>query len=286
VIPKFSYNNWVYSCFLQWRPSYTLEETVKRLSGIGYDAIEIGAGAPHAWPGHMTSKRREEIRQLLEDHKLALSSMLPAPSGGPGNNPVSPLPEEREQTVAHYKELAELCALWGGKTLIYLPGWMVFGIRRRQAWEWSREALKQIADHAAEFGVTMVVEPTSYDTNLCVSADDAIELMQDVGRENVKLMFDTFHVLYQREVPADYAYTMGKDLKHIHLSDNDRLAPGQGRGDWVGLADALIDIEFDGYLTMETGFSIPDIQPDLDARQALEFLRPLFEQRLALRKKH
>ena len=65
---------------------------------------------------------------------------------------------------------------------------------------------------------------------------------------------------------SDYAYKMGENLKHIHISDNDRLPPGSGVGDFPSLIDALIDIEFDGFLTMETGFHRRGIEPDEDAR--------------------
>ena len=130
---KISYNNWAYTAFFVWVPAYTLDETIKRLAKIGYDGIEIGAGAPHAYPAHLPPERRLVVRALLDEHDLELSSMLPAPSGGPGNNPASPVKEERRATVAHYKELIELTAEWGGKTLIYLPGWRIFGTTRRQA---------------------------------------------------------------------------------------------------------------------------------------------------------
>jgi sugar phosphate isomerase/epimerase len=188
---------------------------------------------------------------------------------------VSPLAEERRWAVEHYKEIIELCADWDCKILIYLPGWRVFGTTRRQAWQWSREALTEIAHAAAEREVTLVIEPTPHDTNLCESSYDAIELMEDVGEPNVKLMFDTFHAFYRHEVPTDYVYEMGKDLKHIHISDNDRLPPGKGVGDWLSLVQALKDVEYDGYLTMETGFHQRGIEPDYDARQAYEFLKPL-----------
>jgi sugar phosphate isomerase/epimerase len=122
-----------------------------------------------------------------------------------------------------------------------------------------------------------VIEPTPHDTNMCEDAWDAIELMQDVGADNVKLMFDTFHAFYRREVPTDYVYEMGADLKHIHISDNDRLPPGQGVGDWPSLIRALKEVGYDGYLTMETGFHRRGIEPDYDARLGLEFLKPLTE---------
>ena len=43
-------------------------------------------------------------------------------------------------------------------------------------------------------------------------------------------MFDTFHVIYRREVLSDYVYKMGKDLEHIHISDERPPAARSGRG--------------------------------------------------------
>lgn len=274
---KLSFNTWPYASFPVWVPAYPLEEAIKRIARIGYDGIEIGAASPHCYPPTLSKERRQLIRQVLEDNNIALSSMLPALSGGPGHNVASPIPEERRHTIEHYKDLVELCADWGGKTVLYIPGWVIFGTTRKQAWEWSLEALREIAQTAAGFGVTLAVEPTSHDSNLVDTADHAVELMEESGERNVKLMFDTFQVMYRREVPTDYVYRMGKDLHHVHISDEDRLPPGKGRGDYPALLSALKDVGFDGYLTMELGFDRRDIEPDLVARQSYEYLKPLVD---------
>lgn len=275
---KLSFNTWPYASFPVWLPAYPLEEVLKRISAIGYDGIEIGAASPHAYPPTLTKERRKDIKNMLEHYGLEVSSMLPALSGGPGHNVASPIPEERRHTIEHYKEVIELCAEWGGKTVLYIPGWQVFGTSRKQSWEWSCKALDEIANTASEYDVTMVVEPTPFDSNLVDRSDDAIEMMEEVNKPNVKLMFDTFHALYRKEVSTDYVYSMGENLHHIHISDNGRLAPGQGRGDFVSLISALKDINYDGYLAMELGFDRRDIEPDYVARQAFEYLKPLVDE--------
>ena len=126
--------------------------------------------------------------------------------------------------------------------------------------------------------MTMAVEPTPTDSNLVESCDDAIEMMEEVGAPNVKLMFDTVHAIYRNEVLTDYVYMMGKNLHHVHLSDNDRLSPGAGRGDFVSLVSALKETGFGGYLTMEIGFNRRDVEPDQVARQAFEYMKPLISQ--------
>jgi fructoselysine 3-epimerase len=275
---KLSFNTWPYASFPVWVPAYTLEDTIERIAKIGYEGIEIGAGSPHAYPPCLTKERRKHIRKVLDDNGIALSSMLPALSGGPGHNLTSPILEERRHTIDHYKDLVELTAEWGGKIVLYIPGWIIFGTTFKQAWEWSTAALSEIADKAAKFDVTLVIEPVSFDTNFVDKGEEAIEMMEEVNKPNVKLMFDTFHTLYRKEPSSDYIYRMGKNLRHIHISDNNRLPPGQGRGDFISVINALKDIDFDGYLTMELGFDRRDIEPDFVARQSYEYLKPLVDE--------
>lgn len=272
---KYAFNTWVYSSFPCWVPSYSIDETIKRLSKIGYDGIEIGCAAPHAWPYYLDENRRKEIKELLDKEGIAASSLLPAPGGGPGANPASSIKEEREWTVQHYKDVVDLAVDLGASTVLYVAGWRMFGVSQGDAWKYSLDSLIQIGEHAKEKGVTICVEPTSSDSNLIETADDALLLMEQSGLPNVKVMFDTFHVLYRNEVPSDYIYTMGEHLKHIHLSDYDRLAPGQGGMDFYPVMQALKDIGYDGYVTMEVGFNARSAHPDSIAKAALDHLKAI-----------
>lgn len=269
---KLAFNTWVYSGFPVWVPSYPLEEAIKRLSRIGYDGIEIGAAAPHAFPDYLSAERRREIRRVLDGEGIAVSSMLPAPGGGAGYNVASPDAPERAAAIEMYKKVTDLCAEWGAPTLLYVAGWQVFGTGRPQAFDWTAAALTEVADHAAAVGVTVAVEPTSADSNLIDSCDDVIALMDAVNRPNVGAMFDTYHTLYRNEVPTDYVYRLGKRLKHIHLADVNREPPGSGVVDYVSLVQALRDVGYDGYLAMEIGFNRRNVEPDDLARRAHAYL--------------
>src|SRR5690606_31458732 len=187
----------------------------------------------------VSKERRREIKAALEANGLALAGMLPAPGGGPGFNVSSPIPEERAGAIDQYKKVVDLCADWGGQTVLYVAGWQVFGTTRVQAWEWSRAALIDVATFARDRGVVLAVEPTPTDSNLIETIDDALELMAEADAPNVKVMFDTHHALYRNEVSSDYAYRAGKALQHVHLADIDRKAPGDGVVDYVGLITAL-----------------------------------------------
>ena len=272
---KYAFNTWVYSSFPVWVPSYPIEEVIRRLARIGYDGIEIGCAAPHAWPAHLSSASRRELRSILDSEGLPAVSLLPAPGGGPGFNAASPIPEERKTTVEHYKEVVDLAADLGAPLVLYIAGWLVFGTTREEGWKRSRDCLVEIARHAATRGITIAVEPTSADSNLIETADDAIELMRASGQPNVKVMFDTYHALYRNEVASDYVYTMAPHLAHIHFADTDRLAPGDGETNWRSVMLAVLDIKYAGHLTMEIGFNTRRADPDRYAYRALSYLKSL-----------
>ena len=275
---KIAFNTWVYSSFPVWVPSYPLQDTIERIAAIGYDGIEIGAASPHAFPDYLDGKARQEIRRMLERNRLSLAAMLPAPGGGPGFNSASPLAAERAATVEQYKKVTDLCSDLGGKTVIYVAGWQVFGTTRDEAWKRSRDALAAIAEAARAKDVTIVIEPTSADSNLVDSADDAIRMMKEVGARNVKLMFDTYHAIYRNEVSSDYVHRMGPDLHHVHLADVGRSAPSDtGRADYRALVAALAAQGYQGYLSMEIGFDRRAVEPDRIARDAYEYVKPLLE---------
>ena len=274
---KLAMHTWPYASNPTWLPAYTLEETIKRVAKAGYDAIEIGLASPHVFPQTLSAQRRRDLGQMLKDYGLTLAATLPAHGGGPGNNVASPIPEERRWAIDNYKDTIRLTSDWGGNRVICLPGWYIFGTTYRQAWDWAKEAITEIARFAQDFGIEIVIEPTPEDSNIVNTCDNTIDMMKDVGEANVKLMFDAHHVLAEKEVMSDYAYTMGRDLVHIHASDNDRLPPGMGRGDWPALIDALHETGFDGYLSMECGFHKRGIEPDWVARVSMEYLKPLVD---------
>jgi protein FrlC len=181
--------------------------------------------------------------------------------------------EEREATIKYYNEVIDLAADLGAGKVLYIAGWQIFGTSRQQAREWSKQCLDNISAYAEAKSIVIVVEPTAASTNLIETADDALELMRSAGRENVKAMLDTLHVVYRNDIPADYVRTMGKDLVHVHVSDKDRILPGEGRVDWLGFMQALLEAKFDGFVTMEIGFDSRLSDPDQIARTALSFLK-------------
>ena len=273
---KYAFNTWAYSSFPCWVPSYTLKETIERLARIGYDGIELGCAQPHAWPYYLDKNERKEIQGWLKDNNIVISSVLAAPGGGPGANVASSILKERAWTIQHLKDVIDLgMDLCGCKTLVYVAGWIVYGTPQEDAWQYCLESLVEVGNYAARYGVNVMIEPTAADSNLVETADDALLLMEQSGLSNVFVMFDTAHVFYRNEVPSDYIYRMDRHLRHIHLTDYNRKAPGTAGCDFVPIMQALIDINYDGYVTIETGFASRAQHPDSAARLSLSHLKAI-----------
>ncbi len=275
---KYAFNTWCYGSFPVWVPSYTLEETIRRIARAGYDGIEIGCAAPHAWPAYLNKQRRADLKSLMADHNLPAVSLLPAPGGGPGNNVTSPMEEERTATSR---------PLQGGDRPRPRSRRQQGALHRRLAGV--RHAspaglgldaggLRELGPYAADKGITLCIENTAADSNLVDTAGQAVMLRDQVGLDNVQLMFDTYHALYRNEVSSDQVYEMGRHLKHVHFADANRMPPGEGVVDWVGVMQALKDTDFDGYCTMEIGFNVRNAEPDRYARSALAYCRGIESQ--------
>lgn len=271
---KYSFCSVTYGSMGSLTPSYTLEETIARLSKIGYDGIEIVCSSPHAWPYYLSQEKRQKIAGLLREKNLACSSVMAVPGGGPGCNAASVSKEERQWTIQYIKDVLDLADIWNCKRLAFVAGWAIYGTSRREAWKNSLDTLKRIGEYALEKGVTVCIEPTATDSNVVENPEDAIEMIEESGLPNIGMMFDVAHALFRQENPHDYVYRAGKYLKHVHFCDTDRLPPGSGNVDFYPIMKALKDIDYQDYITMEIGFS-RTTGTDSVAEKALRYLKNL-----------
>lgn len=86
---KYSFNTWAFSSYPNWLPAYPIEEVIRRLSVLGYDAVELGCTAPHAWPDFMDKQDRKALLSFVKAHNMVFSTLLPVTGVAAGANPAS-----------------------------------------------------------------------------------------------------------------------------------------------------------------------------------------------------
>ena len=91
----------------------------------------------------------------------------------------------------------------------------------------------------------------------------------------MRRLFEVRLHLYAHEAPADVIRHSGGYVAHFHANDASRRGPGFGDTDFAPIADALADIGYDGYVSVEV-FDFAD-EPEAIARNSLRYLRDVFE---------
>ncbi|NPV54347.1 MAG: sugar phosphate isomerase/epimerase [Firmicutes bacterium] len=259
-----------------------------KLKEMGYDGIEIPLVADHL----------EFLDPVYVQDKLAETQMECVTGTGftADMSIISDNPGIREKGMAHMKRCIDLTADVGAQLItgaLYAPiGLRPQGGRTPTQWERSVTNLREIARYAAEKGVILGLEPLNrYEVFFLNTAADAVALAKAIGEPNVKVHLDTYHMNIEEKDIYRTVVETGEFLGHVHCSENDRGTPGTGHVDWDGLIRGLLEVNYDGWIVIESFFepipAISDLTPiwrklapsaDVLAREGLEFIKKKLSQ--------
>jgi D-psicose/D-tagatose/L-ribulose 3-epimerase len=185
-------------------------------------------------------------------------------------------PERAEPFLQRALETAHAlgCSILGGVTYSTL-GWRSGLPPTEQEYANIAKALKPIARRAAEFGMTIGIEPCNrYETHLLNTAAQSLEMLDRIGEPNVTIHLDTYHMNIEEKGIGHGIAQAGNHCRYIHLSESDRGVPGTGTIDWDETFRALAATSFDGDIVMESFVTLP---PEIAA--ALSVWRPVARDR-------
>jgi sugar phosphate isomerase/epimerase len=260
---------------------FSFTETVRRLAAMGYAGVEIMADVPHAWPACLLEEQKQAIRDSLARHRLAISNinafMMNAISDARQRywHPswIEPDRHYRQIRIDHSRRALTLARELGAPCITTEPGGPLEpGGSWTAALRLFVEGLKPVAEHAEKEGVLLLIEP---EPDLIVeTADQFLELMQHLDSPAVGLNFDIGHFYCVGDEPAPTVRRLAKYIRHFHLEDiaatrvHHHLIPGEGAIDFAATLQAIRDIGYDGWITIELYPYVDD--PDVAARTAFE----------------
>ena len=126
-----------------------------------------------------------------------------------------------------------------------------------------REALKELAPLAAELKVDLAVEPMhpmcAGEFTFLTGIDDVLELLESVGSESVKMVFDTYHLGHDENVveriagiASHVAIVQLGDAKHPpKTTEQDRCRLGDGILPLGEIVRAFSDAGYDSFYDVE-----------------------------------
>ncbi len=268
---------------LIWSATYdnSVEEVLPTIKEKGFDGIEF----PIFRAADLSPAR---VRSAMSSNDLECNTVSIFVDG---LSAISDDATIRKRSIQWLKDAIAITAECGANTISgplycpvgYLPG------RRRTAdeWSWAIEAYQRVGDTLTEHNVSLAIEPLNrFETFFLNTAEDAALLAEEVGHPNVGILYDTFHANIEEKCIAAGLLKVGKYLKLIHACENDRGIPGSGHVEWESVFAAIRQLEYNGWLTIESfGFTLGDLSaaaaiwrdiessPSAIAYEGIRFLR-------------
>lgn len=246
-----------------------LEEGIATAAKVGFQAVEISLRSPY-------DVRTSYLKEILKHYGLSLAAIATGQACVDAGLCLSATDSQvLGKTVDHLKSIISFAAEFSAPVIIGGVRGKLTDIDSDQPAQRARaiEAIRACAEYASQQGVTLLVEPINrYETNFINSAADGLELLDEIGAPNVKLLLDTFHMNIEEVDILDAFSDVGDLLGYVHLSDSNRLAPGQGHIDFDRVFRSLDKIGYHGFLTAEI---LPLPSDELAMQQTIAFLKDL-----------
>lgn len=275
-----------------WKGDYF--KYVKKARELGYDALEVSAGELLV----MSKDKLRELRAVSKDLDIQISANL----GPPRKYDVSSRdPEVRKAGLAFYSDLMDAMGVLGCRKLIGAlnSSWPPDFSDLDKPGFWARgvESLKVMGAKAETLGIDLCLEVLNrFDGLILNTAEEGVRFCEEVGRDNVKVHLDTFHMNIEEDDIPTAIRLAGKHLGHMHVCESNRKLPHAGKGalDWVEIGKALHDINYNEFIITEsfvrTGCQVgndthiwrdlsggaDEAKLDRDAAESVKFLRAAF----------
>lgn len=213
----------------------------------GYDGVEMSL-MPHNLDDH------DNIRHQLEKNDL---SIVCATGLGADTDISHPDPTVQRAGIEYLKRCLDTASKVGSPILggVTFAPW--FGFPADDDLDPYRErsaaALREVAISADALGVEVCVEVLNrFETFMFNTADQANTFIDLVDHPSVKIELDTFHMNMEEANLPDAVRSAGARLGYFQCAAGNRFMPGKGHVDWDGIAAALDEIDYRGWVSVET----------------------------------
>jgi len=257
---------------------WKIEDVFARAASVGYAAVEIAPFTLADSVLDIPASDRARIREAASRSGIEIAGIhwvLVKPEGMYINHSD---PGIRQRTAEYFRALVDFCADLGGKVVVVgspkqrnvLPG-----VSPQQAWEWAAETFRSAVSRAVERGVTVCLEPLApVETNFINTASEAIRFVKELSSPNFKIILDVKAMCSEAKPIPQIIHESWPMFAHFHANDKNLKGPGFGEVDFRPIADALKDVEYDGFVSVEV-FKF-DEGPEEIATRSLAALRQAF----------
>jgi sugar phosphate isomerase/epimerase len=264
---------------------YSLEDSIREIAKLGYKGVEILCDIPHAYPPHFKEDHIRSFKKTLDSSNLQISNLNAFTLFAIGDtyHPswIDDNRRRREIRIQHTIECIRLAKKIGAKHLSTEPGGPVKTLssssssssisppppppqlqQPQQPIDVDRleqiflDGLARVAQIAEEEDVKVLVEP---EPGLLIENSRQFKklMTKTLNPKYLGLNFDIGHFYCVNEDPAQVVLELSDYIEHFHLADiahtriHNHLIPGRGSIDFRSVFDAMDDIGYRGFVTVE-----------------------------------
>jgi len=195
---------------------WSFEEDVTHYAEAGVQAIGV-------WRQKLADFGEEKGAELLKESGLAVSNLLWA-GGFTGSDGRS-----HQESIEDAAEAIELASELGTDCLVVYSGGRG-GHTQNHARRLLLGALKELAPVARDRGVYLAIEPMhvscACDWTYLTDIDDTLEILDAVTGDQLKLVFDTYHLAQQADI-LDRLDELVSRTAIVHVGDCRTIAEGE-----------------------------------------------------------
>ena len=236
----------------------TWREQCQIVSNAGYKGIEVAAFTLVKEGVHeINAAGRRDMVRVMKDAGIECVGLhwllTPPPKGLHFTTPDAAV---RQKTIAYFHELIDFCADLGGPYMIFGSPKQrsTMGISVAEAKKYFAEGLAEVADHAQQRGVKILVEPLAKGaTDVVNTLVEALDLAKQVGHPAIAIIFD-FHNTGDETEPFDVLLKKYLQyIHHVHVQEIDgkHLGTGTGARDYVNAFQTLKDLKYGKWISLE-----------------------------------
>lgn len=225
-----------------------LHENIQKVAAWGFDGVEIAARDPELID-------LTKLKESLSENGIRVSALG---TGQAFNDEKLSFCDKsvvtRQRAIERIKSQIDFATQIENPIVII---GLIRGIAREtvslnQAWQYMTEAVRECADYAGDKGIVLAVEPINrYETNLVNTIAEGNKLLSEVGKENVGLLVDTFHMNIEESNIIQNLGCAAKKMVHFHIADSNRWAPGCGHINFKEIIEFLKGIKYEGFISAE-----------------------------------
>jgi len=243
---KFGINTWVWTSPLT---TDELKQLAPHIAGLGFDWLEVPIEA-------LDDLDFKQGAEILRENNLSVSVCA---AMGPDRDLIHPDAVIRENGMDYLRQCIDATKTLGGTNLVgplYSAvgrTWQSTPEERARDLDLLVDNLSALSNYAGDRGVVLCVEPLNrFETSFMNLAEQVIEVVDRVAHPACQIMLDTFHMNIEEKSLGNAIRAVGPRLKHLHSCENDRGAPGSGNVNWEDVKQAIIDIQYDGPIVIES----------------------------------